>query len=519
MSAGQQIVHSSPYPDVPIPDVPLHELVLAGAAERGDHPAIIDGPSGRTLTYRQLAEAVRRTAAGLAARGFGKGDAFAIYLPNVPEYAVAFYAVSTAGGISTTANPLYTAGELASQLNDSRARFLLTAPPLLERALEAARASSVEEVFVLGEGAGATPFATLLESPGDPPAVEFDPATDLVTLPYSSGTTGLPKGVMLTHRNLVANLCQGDQFLVEDDQERVIAVLPLYHIYGLTVLMCGAIWKGATLVTMPRFDLEEFLRLLQDHRITRAFLVPPIVLGLAKHPLVDKYDLSSLNTVVSGAAPLDAGLEAACAERTGALVTQGWGLTETSPVVTTNLGSEPRPGSVGRLLANTRCRVVDPASGADLPVGETGELVVAGPQIMKGYLGRPQETAGMLDPDGWLHTGDLGYIDGDGYVYVVDRVKELIKYKGLQVAPAELEAVLLAHPAIADAAVVRAADEEAGEIPKAFVVARSPLTEAEVMAYVAERVAPFKKVRKVEFVDEIPKAPSGKILRRMLASR
>jgi acyl-CoA synthetase (AMP-forming)/AMP-acid ligase II len=519
MSAGQQIVHSSPYPDVPIPDVPLHELVLAGAAERGDHPAIIDGPSGRTLTYRQLAEAVRRTAAGLAARGFGKGDAFAIYLPNVPEYAVAFYAVSTAGGISTTANPLYTAGELANQLNDSRARFLLTAPPLLERALEAARASSVEEVFVLGEGAGATPFATLLESPGDPPAVEFDPATDLVTLPYSSGTTGLPKGVMLTHRNLVANLCQGDQFLVEDDQERVIAVLPLYHIYGLTVLMCGAIWKGATLVTMPRFDLEEFLRLLQDHRITRAFLVPPIVLGLAKHPLVDKYDLSSLNTVVSGAAPLDAGLEAACAERTGALVTQGWGLTETSPVVTTNLGTEPRPGSVGRLLANTRCRVVDPASGADLPVGETGELVVAGPQIMKGYLGRPQETAGMLDPEGWLHTGDLGYIDGDGYVYVVDRVKELIKYKGLQVAPAELEAVLLAHPAIADAAVVRAADEEAGEIPKAFVVARSPLTEAEVMAYVAERVAPFKKVRKVEFVDEIPKAPSGKILRRVLADR
>jgi len=519
MSAGQQIVHHSPYPDVSIPDVPLHELVLAAAAERGDQPALIDGPSGRTLTYGHLAEAVRRAAAGLAARGFGKGDAFAIYLPNVPEYAVAFYAVSTAGGISTTANPLYTAHELANQLNDSRARYLLTAPPLLERALEAADRSDVEEVFVLGSSPGATPFAALLQSPDDPPAVEFDPANDVATLPYSSGTTGLPKGVMLTHRNLVANLCQGDQFLVQDDYERVIAVLPLYHIYGLTVLMCGAIWKGATLVTMPRFDLEEFLRLLQDYRITRAFLVPPIVLALAKHPLVDKYDLSSLNTVLSGAAPLDAGLEAACAERTGALVTQGWGLTETSPVVTTNLGGEPRPGSVGRLLPNSSCRVVDPASGADLPVGETGELVVAGPQIMKGYLGRPAETAGMLDADGWLHTGDLGYIDGDGYLYVVDRVKELIKYKGLQVAPAELEAVLLSHPAIADAAVVRAADEEAGEIPKAFVVTRSPLTEAEVMAYVAERVAPFKKVRRVEFVDEIPKAPSGKILRRVLAGR
>src|SRR6266540_3902824 len=452
MSTEQTIVQHSPYADVSIPDVPLHEAVLATAAERGDQPALIDGPTGRTITYAQLAVAVRRAAAGLAARGFRKGDAFAIYLPNVPEYAVAFYAVSTAGGVSTTANPLYTADELANQLNDSRARFLLTAPPLLERARAAAKRSGVEEVFVLGEAEGATPFAALLAADGEPPVVDIDPANDLATLPYSSGTTGLPKGVMLTHRNLVANLCQTDQLLTQGTDDRVIAVLPLYHIYGLTVLMCGAVRKGATLVTMPRFDLEEFLRLIQDYRVTQAFLVPPIILALAKHPLVDKYDLSSLETVLSGAAPLDAGL-------------------------------------------------------------------VAAPQIMKGYLGRPEETAGMLDPDGWLHTGDLGYVDGDGYWYVVDRVKELIKYKGLQVAPAELEAVLLTHPAIADAAVVRALDEEAGEVPKAFVVARSSLTEAEVMAYVAERVAPFKKVRLVEFVDEIPKAPSGKILRRVLIGR
>jgi acyl-CoA synthetase (AMP-forming)/AMP-acid ligase II len=519
MSAEQTIVHHSPYPDVQIPDVALHEAVLATAAERGDQPALIDGPTGRTITYGQLAGGVRRAAAGLAARGFSRGDAFAIYLPNVPEYAVAFYAVSTAGGVSTTINPLYTADELANQLNDSRARFLLTAPPLLERARAAAERSGVEEIFVLGEAEGATPFAALLAADGEPPAVDVDPANDVATLPYSSGTTGLPKGVMLTHRNLVANLCQTDQLLVQGPDDRVIAVLPLYHIYGLTVLMCGAVRKGATLVTMPRFDLEEFLRLIQDHRVTQAFLVPPIILALAKHPLVDKYDLSSLKTVLSGAAPLDAALEAAAAERIGTLVTQGWGLTETSPVATTNLGGEPRPGSVGRLLPNTQMRVVDPATGADQPVGETGELVLSGPQVMKGYLGRPEETAGMLDPDGWLHTGDLGYVDGDGYWYVVDRVKELIKYKGLQVAPAELEAVLLSHPAIADAAVVRAADEEAGEVPKAFVVARSPLTEAEVMAYVAERVAPFKKVRMVEFVDEIPKAPSGKILRRVLANR
>ncbi len=519
MGARHSIVHHSPHADVQIPDVPLHELVLGAAADRSDRAALIDGPSGRTLTYGQLAESVRRVAAGLAARGFRKGDAFAVYLPNVPEYAVAFYGVSMAGGVCTTANPLYTADELANQLKDSRARFLLTAPPLLERARAAAERSDVEEVLVLGQAEGVTPFSELLASEGDPPAIEFDPDEDLVALPYSSGTTGLPKGVMLTHRNLVANLCQGDEFLVADQDEQVIAVLPLYHIYGLTVLMCGAVWKGATLVTMPRFDLEEFLRLMQDHAITRAFLVPPIVLGLAKSPLVDKYDLSALNTVVSGAAPLDSGLEAAAAQRTGATVTQGWGLTETSPVLTTNLGGEPRPGSVGRLIPNTELRVVDPISGEDLPVGETGELVARGPQVMKGYLGRPEDTAGMLEDDGWLHTGDLGYVDGNGYVYVVDRVKELIKYKGLQVAPAELEAVLLSHPGIADAAVVRAPDEEAGEIPKAFVVTREPLTAEEVMAYVAERVAPFKKVRLVEFIDEIPKAASGKILRRKLAGR
>jgi acyl-CoA synthetase (AMP-forming)/AMP-acid ligase II len=272
---------------------------------------------------------------------------------------------------------------------------------------------------------------------------------------------------------------------------------------------------------MPRFELEEFLRILQEHRVTRAYLVPPIVLALAKHPMVDKYDLSALQLVVSGAAPLDAGLERAAAGRLDTMVVQGWGLTETSPVLTSSIGAPlgSRPGSVGTLLPNTELRVVDPATGADLGRNETGELVARGPQVMKGYLNAPEATAEMLEPDGWLHTGDLGHVDDDGYVFVVDRVKELIKYKGLQVAPAELEAVLLAHPEVADAAVVRSPDEEAGEVPKAFVVARSPLAAAEVMAFVAERVAPHKRVRKVEFVDEIPKAPSGKILRRVLLDR
>jgi acyl-CoA synthetase (AMP-forming)/AMP-acid ligase II len=517
--AGEIVL--SPHPDVTIPDVPLHEYVLRDAMDRADEAALIDGPSGRTLTYGQLAGGVRRVAAGLAARGFAKGDVFAIYSPNLPEYALAFYGVSAAGGINTTVSPLYTADELARQLSDSGARFLLTVPPLLDKALDAAGRSGVEEVFVLGEGEGATPFASLLTAGDTPPEVDFDPANDLVALPYSSGTTGLPKGVMLTHRNLVANLSQGTTALLADEGERLIAVLPFFHIYGLVVLMAAALSRGSTLVTMPRFDLEQFLGLLQDQRITQAYVAPPIVLALAKHPLVDKYDLSSLQSVFSGAAPLDASLERACNERLGCAVMQGWGLTETSPVVTTNFNTVEgsQPGSVGVPLPNTEMRVVDPATGADVSRGETGELLVRGPQVMKGYLNAPEATAAMLDPDGWLHTGDLGTIDEQGYVYIVDRVKELIKYKGLQVAPAELEAVLLTHPEVADAAVVRFPDEEAGEVPKAFVVARGQVDPEELMAFVAERVAPHKKVRRVEFVDEIPKAASGKILRRVLIER
>jgi acyl-CoA synthetase (AMP-forming)/AMP-acid ligase II len=517
--AGEVVL--SPHPDVTVPDVPVHEFVLADAMQRASQAALIDGPSGRALTYGQLAGGVRRVAAGLGARGFGKGDVFAIYSPNVPEYALAFYGVSAAGGINTTISPLYTVDELVRQLTDARARFLLTVPPFLGNALEAASRSGVEEVFVLGEAEGATPFADLLTAGDIPPAVEIDPANDLVVLPYSSGTTGVNKGVMLTHRNLVANLCQGAPALLAGEGERLIAVLPFFHIYGLVVLMAAAISRGSTLVTMPRFDLEEFLRLLQDHRITRAYVAPPIVVALAKHPLVDKYDLSELKSVFSGAAPLDASMEEACTERLGCEVIQGWGLTETSPVVTTNYNTPrgPRPGSVGVPLPNTELRVVDPATGADVSRGETGELLVRGPQVMKGYLNAPDATAAMLDPDGWLHTGDLGTVDEQGYVFIVDRVKELIKYKGLQVAPAELEAVLLSHPAVADAAVVRYPDEDAGEVPKAFVVARNPVDPGELMAYVAERVAPHKKIRLVEFVDEIPKAASGKILRRLLLER
>jgi acyl-CoA synthetase (AMP-forming)/AMP-acid ligase II len=513
----------SPFPDVEIPDVALTELVLARAGELGDRPALIDAPSGRSITYAQLAESVRAVAAGLAERGFGKGDVFAHYAPNLPEYAVAFHAVATVGGVNTTANPLLTAEELTRQLRDCGARLLVTVPEQLEKATEAARAAGLREIFVYGEADDATPFASLLETRGEAPTVAIDPAQDVVALPYSSGTTGVPKGVMLTHRNLVANVLQSGQDRPPEtwDGNRVIAVLPFFHIYGLVWLMNLPFYCGDTVVTMPRFDLREFLRTVQDYRITHAFVVPPIVLALTKHPLVDEFDLSSLRFVGSGAAPMSAELELACAERLGCRVAQGYGLTETSPTthrVTEDLAGQ-MPGTIGPPIPNTECRIVDVDSGEDVPDGERGELLIRGPQVMKGYLNRPEATARAIDPDGWLHTGDVARVDEQGALRIVDRIKELIKYKGYQVAPAELEALLLTHPAIADAAVIGIPDEQAGEIPKAFVVSSAPLTSEEVTAFVAERVAPYKKIRVVEFVEEIPKSPSGKILRRVLIAR
>jgi len=511
----------SELPDVEVPDVPLTDFVLARAERLGDKPALIDGTSGRTLTYGKLAESVRAMAAGLAGRGFGKGDTFAHYAPNLPEYAVAFHGVAAVGGVNTTANPLLTADELAVQLRDCRARMLVTVPALLEKAIEAAEQAGVEDVFVYGEVEGTAPFAALLESDREPPEVAIDPAEDLVALPYSSGTTGLPKGVMLTHRNLVANICQTVTEIRTSEDDRVAAVLPFFHIYGLVVILNASLHRGATLVTMPRFDLPGFLRLLQDHRITRAYAVPPVVLALAKHPLVDEFDLSSVEYVLSGAAPLSADLEVACSTRVGCRMQQGYGMTEASPVthvVGDDLAGQA-PGSVGRLVSNTECRIVELGSDEDVPAGGPGELWIRGPQVMKGYLNQPAATAATIDTEGWLRTGDVGRVDEDGAFWIVDRVKELIKYKGYQIAPAELEALLLTHPEITDAAVIPHPDDEAGEVPKAFVVVSGGLTAEDVSAFVAERVAPYKKVRAVELIEEIPKSPSGKILRRVLIER
>ncbi len=516
---------ASPFPDVSIPDLPLTQYLFQEAAARADKPALIDGPTGRTLTYGQLVGAIRLVASSLARRGLKKGDVFAIYSPNLPEYAIAFHAVATLGGINTTVNPLYTAHELAQQLKDAGARYLLTIPQFLPNALAAVQAvGGIEEIFVFGEAEGATPFASLLKSDGQLPSVEINPKEDLVVLPYSSGTTGFPKGVMLTHYNLVANVMQCVAAPASPENEVresdvVLGLLPFYHIYGMVVIMSWALYKGATVVTMPRFDMEQFLGTMQKYSITNAILVPPIILALAKHPLVAQYDLSKLRLVVSGAAPLGADLEAAVQQRLNVSVMQGYGMTEASPVThfrgITPPG-KPKGGSVGAPIPNTKVRVVDVATGADLGPNQDGELLIWGPQVMKGYLNNPGATAATVDAEGWLHTGDIGFADEDCYFWIVDRVKELIKYNAYQVAPAELEAILVTHPAVADAAVVGVPDESAGELPKAFVVRRGEVTEEEIMSFVAERVAPYKRIRIVEFIDQVPKSPTGKILRRML---
>src|SRR5882672_978782 len=400
------------FPDVDIPEVSLTEFVLGKAAERGDKPAFIDGPSGRTVTYAQLVGVVRRVAAGLAAKGFAKGDVLGIYSPNVPEYAIAFHAAATLGGTITTVNPLYTVRELAQQLTDCGAKYLLTVPVFLENARAAAASvSSVREIIVFGEAEGTTPFASLLTHGDQPPQVSIDPRNDLVALPYSSGTTGLPKGVMLTHHNLVAELSAANgrpDIVFPGEQDTLLAFLPFFHIYGIVMFLTFALWRGATVVSTPRFDLEQYLEMVQRYGVTYLHLVPPVVIALAKHPIVDKYDLSKARWALSAAAPLGGPAAEAFTARLGTQLIQAYGMTEVSGA--THVGScapgKIKPTSGGTLLPNTECVVVDPASGEFVARGQQGEIWVRGAIVMRGYLGRTEETAATIDADGWLHTGD-----------------------------------------------------------------------------------------------------------------
>jgi acyl-CoA synthetase (AMP-forming)/AMP-acid ligase II len=514
------MIFRSPYPEIAIPETPLTPFVLRHAERLADKPALIDGPTGRIVTFGQFAESVRCAAAGLAARGYGKGDVFAFLAPNSIEFAIAFHAMASIGGIAAPINPSFTVEEIAHQMRDTGPYCLFTAPELLDRARQAALGADIREFIVFGEATGATAFASLLHCEGPVPVVAIDPRKDVVAILCSSGTTGLPKGVQVTHYNLVAGVCLIAATCPTDELDTLPGQLPFFHCFGLIVTVSLGLAQGARSVVMPRYDFPQFLRIAQDYRVTRAYLVPPMVLALAKHPMVDDYDLSALRSIVCGAAPLGEDLARACEARLGCRVKQLYGMTEIPPSHMAPDDLEPgQVGTVGPCCPNVECKIVDVLTGSELGPNEQGEICVRGPNATKGYRNQPDATAQLIDAEGWVHTGDIGSVDVDGYLTVVDRLKELIKYKAYQVAPAELEAILLAHPAVADAAVIPSPDDEAGEVPKAFVVLKTEATAEELMAFVAARVAPYKKVRRVEFVEQIPKSPSGKILRRVLVER
>ena len=495
------MVVQSPWPAPEIPDTDLTSFVLRHAERLADQPALIDGPSGREITYGALAAGVERAAGGLVARGFGRGDVLALHLPNLPEFPIALHAGLCAGGVVSCASPLFTVPELVHQLRGAQARIVVTVGPLTETARAAAAEAGGVEVLELGE--------LLAGGPGEPPAERPAPDEAALLLP-SSGTTGLPKLVELTHRALVANICQMSVPYPIGEGERALALAPFFHSMGLQCILHHGLANGATLVSLARFDLEVMLRAMAEHRVEHAILAPPLVAALVRHPLVAEFDLSALRTLGSGGAPLDVELEHAAAERLGCFVGQGYGMTEAGPLVAVAPMAAPerlQAGTCGMLVAGTEAQVVD------------GEVWVRGPQLMTGYRNNPEATAATLDTDGWLHTGDLGEVDADGTVTLTGRLKELIKVSGFQVAPAELEAVLVSHPAIADACVAGIPDEHTGERPKAWVVVSGPFDASRLYDYVEERVAPYKKLAAIEPVDEIPRTMTGKLLRRVLQER
>ncbi|MGA9277934.1 AMP-binding protein [Ilumatobacter sp.] len=511
------IVHPSPLPDVDIPDVTITAHVLRMAADIPDRVAIRDTSGTSSYTFAELSSAIHSLAGGLAARGIVPGRVVGLMAPNTPEYAVIFHGVAVTGAAVTTINPTYGAEEVRHQLQDAGATMLFVATPFIDVAKAAIEGTDVTELVVLGGAPGG--MTAMAELFGDPiEQVPVDVADHTVVLPYSSGTTGLPKGVMLTHRNLVANIEQVRHAIKYTDDEVALAALPFFHIYGMQVLMNGLIANGVTTVAMPRFDMVEALQAVQDLKITRFFAVPPIILGLAKAPIVDDFDTSSVRQIFSGAAPLGAELAAEASARLDCEVVQGFGMTELSPVSHCTVEGDFRAGTSGVTVSNTESRIVDPASGADRDVGERGELWVRGPQVMKGYLNNDEATAATIDADGWLHTGDVAIIDEHGHMTIVDRLKELIKFKGFQVAPAELEALIITHPKVVDVAVIGVPDDEAGEIPKVFVTAApgETVTLEEIQELVAEHLVSYKQVQQLEVIDAIPKSAAGKILRKEL---
>lgn len=512
-------------PPIAFPDVPYDQLLRMAAYRTPDRTAIVY--HNLSFTYREVVSMVNCIANGLYNLGLRKGDRVCLLMTNRPEYPISFIAAASIGVVVSPMNPSYKEREVGYQLENSEASAIIIQRemlPLLKLVLSQKALPNLKHVIVTGQGTPeempeAIPWAKLMResSPEQPPRVEIK-GDDLLALPYSSGTTGLPKGVMLSHRNLVSNNLQFTTSLQTDTSDVALLFLPFYHIYG--VMLTGSFLAcGGTQIIMERFDLLQSLELCEQYNVTYYFAVPPIIVALANAPI----DLSKMKTVkyvFSGAAPLPLDPAHRLEGKVGLQVVQGYGLTESSPLTHAQPHDHSlvRLDSVGLPVHNTIQKIVDIETGErELPVGEDGEIIVFGPQIMQGYWKAPESTAQSLR-NGWLYTGDIGHVDADGFTYIVDRKKEMIKYKGFGIAPAEIEALLMEHPAVMDSAVIGVPDAEAGEAPKGFVVLRPGIeaTPDEIIAFANGKLAGYKKVHYVEIVQSIPKNASGKILRREL---
>ncbi|XP_059645190.1 4-coumarate--CoA ligase 2-like [Cornus florida] len=530
----KETIFRSKLPDIYIPKhLPLHSYCFENVSKFSSRPCLINGATGEVFTYADVELTARKVASGLDRLGIRQGDTIMLLLPNSPEFVFAFMGASYRGAITTMANPFFTSGEVIKQAKASKAKLIVTQACYVDKVKDYAWENHVKVMCIDSPpDEGCLHFSEL--TAGDEcgvPDVEISP-DDVVALPYSSGTTGLPKGVMLTHKGQVTSVAQQvdgeNPNLYMHSEDVMLCVLPLFHVYSLnSVLLCG-LRVGAAILIMQKFDIVPFLELIQKYKVTIGPFVPPIVLTIAKNSaVVDKYDLSSVRTVMSGAAPLGKELEDTVrAKFPKAKLGQGYGMTEAGPVLAMCLAFAKEPfeiksGACGTVVRNAQMKIIDPESGDSLPRNQPGEICIRGDQIMKGYLNDPEATERTIDKEGWLHTGDIGFIDDDEELFIVDRLKELIKFKGFQVAPAELEAMLLNHPKISDAAVVGMKNEDAGEVPIAFVVRSngSDVTEDEIKQYVSKQVVFYKRINRVFFVDAIPKAPSGKILRKDLRAR
>ncbi|KAL8767745.1 MAG: hypothetical protein Q9209_005831 [Squamulea sp. 1 TL-2023] len=537
----------STYPPVEIPPIDVWELLFErkDISFPDDKVIYLDPETRRSYTYGQVRNTAIEFGKGLkSVWEWRKGNVLALFTPNSIDTPSIIWGCHWAGGILSPANPGYTVDELVFQLKDSGAKALVTQKTLLPVATKAAKEVGIPEdrIILLGdhrdESMRFKHFLSVRNIAGTSRyrRTKVNPQEDLAFLVYSSGTTGHPKGVMLSHKNIVSNLLmgkvgEGDNLSWKggsDGQgDRVLAFLPFYHIYGLTCLIHQAIYSGWTLVVMVKFDIERFCAIVQDFKITFAYIVPPVVLLLSKHPVVEKYNLSSIRMLNSGAAPLTHELVNAVYKRIKVPVKQGYGLSETSPTTHNQRWEDwdRSIGSVGHLLPNQVAKYMSPEE-KELPIGEVGELWIKGPNIFKGYLNNPEGTKNALTEDGYFKTGDVGYQDKDGNFFITDRIKELIKYKGFQVPPAELEGLLASHPKADDVAVLGIYDrDQATEVPRAYVVPASGVEdskkmEEEIVAWLAAKVASHKRLRGgVRFVDEIPKSASGKILRRVLKGK